>query len=305
MDITRPEWLPPEQFPFSLRQITLAENSVTYVDEGDGPTLLFVHAGMWSFVFRDAIERLRGDFRCVALDFPGYGLSPRAGGDLGVGDMADLVEGFVKALDLDDYTLVVHDLGGPVGLVAAARDPERVAGLVISQSFAWTPDRAALRAMFRIVGSRPFTALDRATNLVPRMTAGKSGVGKHLDAAGRRAFLGPFRDRDVRRRFHTTMRSAFRDRDLTEAAERAATGTFRHRPTLTIFGEKNDPFGFQERHAEVFADHEGVVVKGGNHFPMMDDPDLFADSLREWHGRSVGPYRSGAAGSIGQPTSVR
>ncbi|MGI9539797.1 MAG: alpha/beta fold hydrolase, partial [Miltoncostaeaceae bacterium] len=242
----------------------------------------------------------------VTLDFPGYGLSPEASADLEVADMADLVESFVEALDLDDYTLVVHDLGGPLGLVAASRDPERVAGLVLSQTFAWTPDKAALRAMFRIVGSRPFTALDRATNLIPRMSAGKSGVGKHLDEAGRRAFLGPFQDHGVRGRFHTTMRSAFRDRSLTDAAEQAATRIFRERPVLTIFGEKNDPFGFQARHAEVFPDHEGVVVEGGNHFPMMDDPDLFAASLREWHGSRLGAYRPPAAPeSIGQPTSVR
>ena len=36
MSIARPEWLPNEQFPFRLRQITLAKNRVTYLDEGDG-----------------------------------------------------------------------------------------------------------------------------------------------------------------------------------------------------------------------------------------------------------------------------
>jgi haloalkane dehalogenase len=51
------------------------------VDEGSGPTLLLVHAGpAWSFVYRDVILRLRERFRCVALDLPGSGLSPRGPG---------------------------------------------------------------------------------------------------------------------------------------------------------------------------------------------------------------------------------
>lgn len=49
---------------------------VRYINEGSGPALLFVNASRWSFMFRDVIVRLRGQFRCLAIDFPGCGLSP-------------------------------------------------------------------------------------------------------------------------------------------------------------------------------------------------------------------------------------
>src|SRR5262249_11541332 len=50
---------------------------VHYVDEGTGETLLFLHGNpAWSFQWRDLIGGLRGSFRCVALDYPGFGLSP-------------------------------------------------------------------------------------------------------------------------------------------------------------------------------------------------------------------------------------
>ena len=78
----RPGWLPEQLYPFDLKTIKLADGNVVYVDEGAGPTLLFVNAGMWSFVFRDVITRLRDEFRCVTLDFPGYGLSPELEKDL-------------------------------------------------------------------------------------------------------------------------------------------------------------------------------------------------------------------------------
>ena len=49
---------------------------VHYVDEGDGPPLLLLHGNpTWSFLYRDVIRGLRDRFRCIALDYPGFGLS--------------------------------------------------------------------------------------------------------------------------------------------------------------------------------------------------------------------------------------
>src|SRR6476661_5231602 len=77
----RPAWLAHGEYPFTSRYVEIEGSRVHYVDEGAGPTLLFVHAGpAWSFIFRDVIVRLRDHFRCVALDFPGSGLSRAAGG---------------------------------------------------------------------------------------------------------------------------------------------------------------------------------------------------------------------------------
>lgn len=287
MPTTRPDWLPVEQYPFEIRAMDLSGTPISYVDEGEGPVLLFVHAGMWSFVFRDAIDRLRSDFRCVTLDFPGFGLSPAADPDLELRDFVSLLDEFVHSLDLTDMTVVVHDLGGPVGLLAAAGMPKRISGLVLAQTFAWTPDSRGLRTMFRIVGGRTLTAIDVATNVIPKLSSGGAGVGRNLDQDGKRAFLGPYREKGPRRRFHTTMRSAFRDPELTDSVERATKTVLNDLPVLTIFGEKNDPFHFQDRHAKTFPHHQGVVVEKGNHFPMMDDPDLFANSIREWHKASV------------------
>ena len=72
----KPDWLEQDQYPFRLHSIGVNGAPITYVDEGEGPALLFVHAGLWSFVFRDAILRLKESFRCITLDFPGFGLSP-------------------------------------------------------------------------------------------------------------------------------------------------------------------------------------------------------------------------------------
>jgi len=62
-------------------------------------------------------------------------------------------------------------------------------------------------------------------------------------------------------------------------------------PMLTIFGERNDPFGFQKRWKELFPDARQAVVAKGNHFPMCDAPDFVAREIREWYqSRLAGRY---------------
>ena len=283
----RPPWLSDRCYPFTIHHMTVADGTVASVDAGAGPPLLFVHAGLWSFVFRDAIVGLRDDFRCVAVDFPGCGLAPAGSRDLELEDLSRVLADVVTALDLREVTLVAHDLGGPVALAAAAAQRERIRGIVLANTFAWTPDTLALRAMLRVVGSRTAEAIGAWTNLVPLLTSTRFGVGRHLDAADRAAFRGPFRDRAVRRRFHQLMASALANPTFTDRVAQATTTVLADLPVLTVFGERNDPFGFQARLGECFADHEGVVVEGGNHFPMMDDPELFARSVRDWHLRKV------------------
>ncbi len=285
-----------DPFLVSPRTVALPSGTISYIDDGDGPTLLFVHAGMWSVIFSDVISRLRHDFRCITFDFPGYGLSPdpvdEPPPDRRLTWFSQTVESLVEHLDLTDVTLVAHDLGGSAALAAAVRRPERYRAFVLANTFIWEADTRALRSMLRVVGSGPMTALGVATNLVPRLTSGKGGVGLHYDDADRRRFLAPFDDRQRRRRFHWAMRSAVVDRGLVDDLARipAVVGD---RPVLSIFGEKNDPFGFQPRIESMFPDHQSLVIDSGNHFPMCDDPELFATTVRQWYRSRVGAAQSG------------
>jgi haloalkane dehalogenase len=285
--IRRPDWLPHDEYPFTILHHHLPSGTVAVVDEGEGPALVFVHAGMWSFVWRDVIVRLRDRFRCIAVDFPGYGLAPDPTRPLGLAELSRLVDELVDELRLDRLTLVLHDLGGPVGLGFAGRRPQSIAGLVLANTFAWRPDTAGLRTMLRVMSSRPLTAIGTASNLVPRLTATRFGVGRHLDPAGRRAFLGPFLDHAKRRRFHRLMRATLTEGAYLDRVAQGIHGSLAGTPALTVFGERNDPFGFQHRHAATFTDHEGLVIPGGNHFPMMDAPDVVAETIAGWHDRRV------------------
>lgn len=92
----------------------------------------------WSYVFRHLIVRLRDRFRCIAPDLPGFGLSQAPDGyGFTPEEHATIVSAFVDELGLASFTPVVQDWGGPIGLYAASRIPERVERLVIGNTWCW------------------------------------------------------------------------------------------------------------------------------------------------------------------------
>ena len=280
----RPHWLPRSAFPFQIRFADVGGTRIHYVDEGSGPALLLVSAGQWSFMFRDVIVRLRGKFRCLTLDFPGSGLSPEASGhDQSVAANARILEAFMDALDLQDVTMVLHDVGGPLGFVIAARCPQRFRGLVLSNTFGWPlAGYPAVRRMLGAVTSPPSMAVNNLTNVVARLTATSYGVGRKMSRADRRAFLGPWRSRRSRRATLRVLAGVLRIDPLMAGVERSLRTTLADLPVLTVFGRKNDPCGWQDRFQQIFPGAMAVRIADGHHFPFSDDPDGYAAAISTW-----------------------
>jgi haloalkane dehalogenase len=139
---TRPRWLTRQLYPFEDRWMEIDGHTVHYVDEGRGPVLLLLHGNpTWSFLYRDIIRRLRDSFRCVAVDYPGFGLSTAgAGYGFTPREHSAVLEKLFLALDLRDVTPVVQDWGGPIGLGLAGRQSDRISALVIGNTWAWPAD---------------------------------------------------------------------------------------------------------------------------------------------------------------------
>ncbi len=119
--LDRPSWLSSSAWPWQPYLLSHHQGGIAVTDIGDGPAVLFVHVGSWSFVWRDVLLRLANDFRCVAIDAPGCGLSDRLSTPPTLAQAADAITSVIDALQLRDLTLVAHDLGGPAGFLAAAR----------------------------------------------------------------------------------------------------------------------------------------------------------------------------------------
>jgi pimeloyl-ACP methyl ester carboxylesterase len=117
------------------------------IDQGEGPVVLLLHGNPdTSDVWRPLIGKIDTTHRCVAPDLPGFGLSSApADFDCTLDNLAAFIDRLITEAGLPTpLTLVVHDIGGQYGLAWAARNPHKVARLVIfntafSSNYRWTP----------------------------------------------------------------------------------------------------------------------------------------------------------------------
>jgi pimeloyl-ACP methyl ester carboxylesterase len=282
--LARPRWLPAEVWPFETTALDVDGSLVAVSQVGHGPPLLF-YTGIGSFIWRDVMGRLAGEFRCIAADPPGIGLSPAIRRDEATLERsARAVAATIDALNLRDLILVFHDSGGPSALAAAGRRADRVSGLVGVNTFGWRPSGAAFRGMLAVMGSRATRRVSLATGVLARLTATTFGVGRCLDAESRRAYRAGLQK--GMSAFHDYLNDA-RNSPLYDELTRVIAGPLASLPLLTIFGERNDPLGFQPKWKARFPAARQLAVRKGNHFPMCDAPGFVADAIRRWYRECV------------------
>jgi pimeloyl-ACP methyl ester carboxylesterase len=279
-----PECLPESVWPFPLDSLRISDRRMVFTDTGGhGPVLLFVHVGLWCLMWRDVIGRLSDRYRCITLDVPGSGLSGRTSRQNQTLDSAaQAVGALIDRLDLQDITLVVHDLGGLATLAAVRPRLSRVAAVAAVNTFGWKPRGLMLPLALRLFGSAAMRELDAFTGLLPWSSSSPLGVGRRWSRQIKQAWRAGLRDHSSRRVPHRLFRDAARNKRIHELAD-ASLIELAGRPLMTVFGRYGDYFWFQRQWRRRHPGAHSVVVPGGFHFPMCDNPDLVAARLHEWH----------------------
>ncbi|MEZ4966117.1 MAG: alpha/beta hydrolase [Saprospiraceae bacterium] len=121
-------------YPADTKKIALPDGvEIAYVDRGQGAyTLLFVHGlGTYLKAWQKNLDSLSGQYRCIALDLPGYGKSGKGDYAFGMSFFASHLQAFCEALDLQNVVLVGHSMGGQVAITLALQDDPRISRLVL------------------------------------------------------------------------------------------------------------------------------------------------------------------------------
>jgi haloalkane dehalogenase len=280
--------LDPRSFPFQSRWITLGAGRVHYVDEGRGDPILFVHGTpTWSFEYRHLIQALSAENRCIAPDHLGFGLSERPTDFAYTPEAhAAVLDEFVRALDLQQLTLVVHDFGGPIGLPIALDHPERVRRLVLINTWMWPfDDDPGMLRKARLVGGPVGRWLYRHLNFSLRVIM-PSAYGRRaaLTPDIHRQYLEVFRDKNARVQvLHALARALTGSRDFyARLWDRA--GELSRSPVLLVWGLADPAFGpallnrWRQRlpHASV------VDLEGVGHWPHEEDPARVVGAIRQF-----------------------
>ena len=108
-------------------------------DDADLPPLVFLHG--WptnAALYRNIMPGLSTQRRVIAVDFPGFGQSDCPKKFRYTFRFFDqFLSDLFSSLNIDEVGLVVHDLGGPIGLHWAINNPQRLRELIVLNTLAY------------------------------------------------------------------------------------------------------------------------------------------------------------------------
>jgi pimeloyl-ACP methyl ester carboxylesterase len=271
-------------------RVTLEQGEVRYFERGSGRPVVFVHgivanADLWRSVVPGVAE---AGFRCLAPDWPlgGHDIPMRPAADLSPTGQADLIAGFLEALDLRDVVLVGNDTGGALTQLMLTRHPERVGRVVLLPSdcfeYFFPPMFKALQVFARVPGSmRVLAALVRVRAL-QRLPMVFGWVTKRpVPPEVVDSYVGPLgRSEGVRRDLRKLLRGVH-SRLTLAAAEQLREFD---RPVLLLWGseEKLFPIELAHRLAGVLPDARVVEVEDTYTFISEDRPDVVVSHVVEF-----------------------
>ncbi len=98
------------EFPFEKKSAAIRGSTMSYVDEGQGDPVLFLHGNPTSsYLWRNIIPYVTGTNRAIAPDLIGMGDSDKPDIDYRLPTHAEYLDEFISGLGLKNITLIVHD----------------------------------------------------------------------------------------------------------------------------------------------------------------------------------------------------
>ena len=272
-------------FPFESSYREIDGLRLAFLDEGEGPPVVFFHGGpTWSFLWRKVIPPVRdAGYRCIAPDFAGFGRSDKPTDidwysyDRHVELMAQLLE----ELDVRDATAVVHDWGGLIGLRLAVEHPECFSRLVVMDT---GPATGRQRMSEAWVKFRDFVQRTEDLPIGFLVRGGcKNDPGDEVIAAYEAPYPNP-ESKAGARAFPLLVPT---DPDAPGAAEgRRVADALRtdERPTLLLWADSDQviPFSVGERMSERLNFPAPRPIENAGHFLQEDAGAEIGSIIAEW-----------------------
>lgn len=274
----------PRLFPFESHWFDSSVGKVHYLDEGSGPPILLLHGNpTWSFLYRGIVIRLRDRFRCIAPDYPGFGLShhppeyrytPE--------EHAKVIKGLVDHLELEDLTIMGQDWGGPIGMWVAKEAAGRMRALVMGNTWYWPTEAIHLRAASWLMSTGYVQGLILKKNFfVERIM--RVGVKHPLPDEVMSHYRGPFPTVDSRAGAAEFPRQLALSANWLADLEGQVRMKLSHLPLLLVWGVED--LAYTPAFMDTFrADFENsrVVRLDAKHYIQEDAPSEVSEAIREF-----------------------
>jgi len=293
------------QYPFKSQFFDLSGLKMHYVDEGpasgSGGSVVCVHGNpTWSFYFRNVIAALRDKYRCVAMDHIGMGLSDKPNDshyEYTLARRVDDLEALIEHLNLGpNFTMVVHDWGGMIGMAYAVRHPDRIAKLVVLNTAAFAlPAKSRMPWQLSMARTPLIGALlVRGFNAFSRGAVRDCVTARPLTAEIKQAYLAPhdsWAHRVAVHRFVQDIPLKPGDRAYQVVAQtQDKLSALADKPMLIGWGMRDFVFDahFLEKWIEYFPGAQVHRFDDSGHFVLEDAADRLLPLISEFVAASTG-----------------
>lgn len=268
-----------------IQYVTVTGIRLRYIKAGEGPTLVLLHTLRTQLdLFEKAVPELAKSFTVYAVDYPGHGYSDIPSAQYDAAFFADIVEGFLDALDLRDATLAGVSIGGSISLMLAARNHPRVARVVAINPYDYAKGRGMARSSLL---ARLFVALAGIPVL------GETVMRMRHFFVMKSVLDGGVADPDHippellmemylagnRRGHYRAFLSLLRNAESWETAGKAYSNI--KIPVLLLWGDRDWSRPEEREHdRQIVPGAEMATIENGGHFLPLDRPDAVIESLR-------------------------
>ncbi len=162
---------------------TIHGHRLAYVDEGEGPVLLFIHGFCGSAdYFEHVIPALTPEFRCIAPDLRGHGQSDAPPGPWTIDQIAEDIAHLVYELTENDIVMFGHSLGGYATLAFAEKYMTRLSGFGLIHSTAYPDSEEAKKGRLKAIETINQHGIRHFVNdLIPKLFAPVNLESKQSD----------------------------------------------------------------------------------------------------------------------------
>jgi haloalkane dehalogenase len=278
-------------FPFESRWFDGAGPRIHYVDEGKGRAVVMFHGNpTWSFLYRKVIKELRSQFRCIAMDYPGFGLSERPSGyGYTSAEHAQVIGKLVDHLELDGFIVVGQDWGGPIGMTVALERASRVAGMVFANTWYW-PAQGSLRTFSLVMSSPPAQWLILHRNSFVNFIMPRS-VATPMDPQVFKIYQNVQPTPEARRGVAEFPRQIRLARPMLERLVSNAPTALGNKPIELVWAMKDPAFGNEAvlaRWQRDFPSANLTKIADANHYIQEDAPQAIAAGVQRAQNRIRG-----------------
>jgi pimeloyl-ACP methyl ester carboxylesterase len=262
---------------------------IAYIERGSGPVAIFVHGfPLNGFQWRDIIESVAGVRRGVAIDQMGLGHTQvSADKELSLPDQAAMIAEVADALDADRIDLVGNDSGGGICQAFAARFPQRVRSLTLTncEVHDFWPNEALRNFYDSWRAGAVVPALKTMLNDPSFARAGFASAYEdpsHLTDEAVRVYLEPILASEERIATLERLALSNHESSLTVALEPALKRL--EAPTLVIWGDADVFFDARSKHwleKTIPGFRRLISIPQGKLFFPEERPALVAGALRE------------------------